>query len=521
MISVDILNSLSAHILVVNDRGHVIFVNTAWQQFVAQYGQTAEKDGKKLHYLQTCSRIPGFVTPVEGHEAMAGIEHVLQGRREDFALEYTSLFPGGHRRFLMNCRPLQPGRTNAVISHTEITDTKQQERQQLEESRQQLMKQDTISKLAGGIAHDFNNILAAIIGYSELAILHLPPSSPSQNHINGVLLAGKRARDLIKGFLSFSREDRHEIRPFALLSLITETLGLLRSILPKNLLIQEDLGQFPGIIVGNTGRIQQMIMYLCSTAAELPSGREGRLVISLGQTEASPELQFSCPGLRLDTSYVRLRISSNGHLDEDGQASSGNRSTVPGADERMAPIQGILREHKGEVMVTSTKEQGTTFTVYLPGLVEKASEQAIPVQESRLHGRGHILIVDDEASLVDITTQNLESLGYSVTSKLHSHEALEAFSAAPGRFDLVISDLTMPGITGDKLAASLLEVRPDIPIIIYTGYSSPEMEQKASQLGIKAVLPKPTSRNELALLIRNILADRNLISEQPPDQTPH
>ncbi len=521
MNSVDILNSLSAHILVIDDRGHVIFVNAAWQRFVVQHGRTAEKDGKESHYLETCSRVPGFVTPVEGHAAKAGIEQVLQGRRKDFELEYSCLFPAGQRWFLMNCRPLHPGCTNVVISHTEITDMKQLERRLLEESRQQLMKQDTIGKLAGGIAHDFNNILAAIIGYSELAILQLPPSSLAQNHINGVLKAGKRARDLIKKFLSFSREDEQENRPFALLSLVTETLGLLRSILPKNMHIQEDLGQYPGIIEGKASRIQQMIIKLCSMAAELATGREGRLVISLTQIKASPQLQLSCPGLRLESAYVQLIISGNGYRDSDAHSCSGNRPSPPRGEEDLTTIQGILREHKGELMVSSARDQGTTFTVYLPELVERASEQAAPLQDSHLQGREHILIVDDEASLVDLTTQKLESLGYSVTSKLHSHEALEAFSAAPGRFDLVISDLTMPGITGDKLAASLLEVRPDIPIIIYTGYSSPEMEQKASQLGIRAVLCKPSSRNELALLIRNILADGNPVSYPFSDQKPH
>ncbi|MDY6837395.1 MAG: PAS domain S-box protein [Thermodesulfobacteriota bacterium] len=378
----------------------------------------------------------------------------------------------------------------------------------LEDQLRQAQKMEAIGTLAGGIAHDFNNVLAAIIGYTEMSLDDAPEGSMLQASLREVLKAGGRARDLVQQILTFSRQSEQELRPLQLRPVLKEALKLLRASLPTTIEIRQDI-QSESAVMGDPTQMHQVLMNLCTNAGHAMQRGGGVLTVSLSDVELdanfAAEHHDVSPG-----PYLRLSVSDTGH---GMNASTMERIFEPyfttkekeaGTGLGLAVVHGIVQSQGGTITVESEPGQGTTFQVYLP-VIPRADDQGIESPADLPTGREHILFIEDEEALSKLGKQLLERLGYSVVASTSGSEALEAFSAGPDRFDLVITDMTMPGMTGEKLALEMMKIRPDIPVILCTGFSPAMTEKKAKALGIRAFLMKPLHKEDIARTVRQVL----------------
>jgi PAS domain S-box-containing protein len=390
------------------------------------------------------------------------------------------------------------------------------ERKQLEEQLRQTQKLEAIGTLAGGIAHDFNNILGAILGFTELALCDVPPDSTPWRNLQEVLTAGNRARDLVRQILTFSRQSRQERKPVQLQVLIKETLKLLRASLPATIDIRQHLAAETSTVLADPTQMQQVLMNLCTNAEHAMRETGGILEIRLEEIEVDATLATRHAALRPGP-YLQLSVRDTGHgilpqiLERIFDPFFTTKSPSEGTGLGLAVVHGIVASHGGAITVTSTPGQGTTFQIYLPRLDMTAESEMAP-EEAVPRGQECILLVEDEAALARLGQQMLERLGYQVVTRTSSIEALEAFRATPQRFDLVVTDQTMPNLTGDALARELRRIRPDIPIILCTGFSHLMTAEKARALGIDAFLMKPLVARDLSLAIRQVL-------ERTPEKT--
>jgi PAS domain S-box-containing protein len=381
----------------------------------------------------------------------------------------------------------------------------------------QAQKMEAIGTLAGGIAHDFNNILMPIIGYSELSLNEVPKGSRLHHNIEQILLSGNRARELVKQILTFSRKTEQELRPVQVSLLVKETLKLLRSSLPSTIQIRQDIdeGAIDATTMADPTQIHQVLMNLCTNAAHAMREKAGVLSITLKIVDidsvAISEVQDLAPG-----SYLRLSVADTGHgMDEAlRQRIFDPYFTTKGPSEGtglgLALIYGIVKNLSGGIAVFSEPGKGATFDVYFP---RTKTLQAPTVEAPELlpTGKGLVLVVDDEQLIVDMLKEMLGSLGYDVAARYSSYDALEAFRARPDSFDLVITDLTMPHMTGIDLAREILKIRSDTPIILCTGFSEAVNENRTKLLGIKGFLMKPLALRDLAETVNKILFQDKLI----------
>jgi len=398
----------------------------------------------------------------------------------------------------------------------DITERKraEEERRMLEAQLIQSRKMESLGTLAGGIAHDFNNILSAIIGFAELARHNAGNPERVREVLGEVLKTSERAKGLINQILTFSRKSETRYVPVDLGAVAGESLKMLQSILPSTIEIHQDLSD-SCIVLADSTQMQQVIMNLCSNAADAMEKTGGVIEVSLNKVlvdegDLMPDQNLS-PGR-----YVKLTVKDKGHgispeimaciYDPYFTTKRAGRGTGLG----LAVVHGVVKSHGGSIVCTSSPGQGTTFDIYLPETVsggnrmeqEKAVHQAI----HQPTGTERVLFVDDEAALASLAENMLGMLGYKVTAKTSSMDALALFREDPEGFDLVITDLTMPGMTGDRLAAELMRIRHDIPIIICTGYSDYFTANDARDLGIREYLQKPLSLMTLAGTVRKVLA---------------
>lgn len=384
------------------------------------------------------------------------------------------------------------------------------ERTRLETQLRQAQKMQAMGTLAGGIAHDFNNILAAIMGYTELALYDVPHGSRMQRHLTEVLSAGKRARDLVQQILAFSRQRPPERQPFALHLLINDVLRMLRASLPSTITIQPVLSPTAGTVMVDPTQIQQVLMNLCTNAEHAMRTTGGVLEVRLEAADVTKSFATAHPPL-LPGPHVRIQVKDTGHgmppdvLEHIFEPFYSTKNVGEGTGLGLAVVDGIIANHGGAILVDSTPGQGTTFTIYLPRLDGVNALPEIPPEPPLPGGDARLLFVDDEAPLAHMTAELLTRLGYTTTVHTNSLEALEAFRATPEAFDLVITDQTMPGLTGERLAHELRRIRPDIPIILCTGFSHTMTPEKAQSQGLNAFLSKPLVLRELAHAIRSVL----------------
>lgn len=401
-----------------------------------------------------------------------------------------------------------------IFSLMDITQRKlaETENENLHKELAQSQKMEAMGSLAGGIAHDFNNILGAIIGFTELAKIDKVDSEKKEKYLNRVLTAANRAKDLVHQILTFSRQTEQEIKPLKVGPIIKEVLQLLRASLPSTIEIQSDINS-ESLIMGDRTQIHQVILNLCTNAGHAMQENGGTLYVSLMNQRLGSDFTAHTPDLSIGD-YVKIDVKDTGHgippelIDRLFEPFFTTKDKSEGTGMGLAVVHGIVKRMKGEVVVESSLGKGSSFSVYLP-VVQDIEETDEPEKDVLAKGCGHILFVDDEPALVDIGGLLLKELGYNVTTRTSGIEALEAFKSNPDKFDLVLTDMTMPRMTGERLASEILSIRKEIPIIISTGFSSSMTEKKALKLGAKGFLMKPFVLSELAKVIHNVLDKGN------------
>ncbi|MGD8971217.1 MAG: CHASE2 domain-containing protein, partial [Desulfobacterales bacterium] len=379
-------------------------------------------------------------------------------------------------------------------------------------------KMEAIGTLAGGIAHDFNNILAAVMGHTELSLRDIPESSPLKRRLVNVLNACLRAKELVHQILTFSRQ--HKIpgppQPIQVGLIIRETLKLLRSTLPTTIQIHTHIDSSRTVLIAPT-QMHQIMMNLCTNAKHAMEENGGILTVALRDAALPPASDSGHRDLDLPSgSYVKLTIKDTGH----GMAPDiVNRIFDPyfttkekgdGTGLGLATVHGIVKNHGGSILVESAPGSGSAFHVYLP----HANAVQLPNRETPAHllpkGCERILLIDDEDELVIVGRDMLQHLGYQVVTATSGQEALAIFRKKPEQFDMVLTDMTMPDMTGDTLSRELLKIRPDIPVILCTGYSEKIDAVEARQIGIRAFVLKPLTLGQLAQTVREVLDGNRL-----------
>jgi PAS domain S-box-containing protein len=385
------------------------------------------------------------------------------------------------------------------------------ERHKMQAHLQQSQKMEAIGTLAGGIAHDFNNILGAIIGYTQLALYDLPTDSPLRYNFDQVLKASDRARELVKQILSFSRQTPQEQGPIHILPVLKEGLKLLRASLPKSIDIKKNLSIKEDVIIGDPTQIHQVIMNLCTNASQAIGGRPGLIEINLEEVNLGAGDQILFPGLK-EGPYLRLSVRDTGSgieaniLPRIFDPFFTTKAPGLGTGMGLSVVHGIVKSHGGEITVYSEPGVGTTFRIYLPQIKRPPiSEQKDPGPLPT--GNERILFVDDEPAMVESWVSMLTRLGYQVSSRTDSIEALALFRTDPQAFDMVITDQTMPRMSGAELAKQMITLRGDLPVILCSGYSETLSPEAARDLGIRKFLMKPVLLGELAVSIRRVLDD--------------
>ena len=420
---------------------------------------------------------------------------------------------GTYTDTLFSARPLTiAGEPCLVALSKDVTELRrsEEEKARLVSQLRQAQKMEAIGTLAGGIAHDFNNILAAILGYTELAQMDLPEGNPAQASLAQVIKAANRAKTLVRQILAFSRKaqlvkSEREIAP-----IVSESLDFLRASLPTTIAIEHDFEPDLGCVLADATQIQQLVMNLCTNAAHAMSEHGGLLSVSLAKKQVDVSMDAQVGQLTPGT-YVVLTVKDTGLgigpdlMDRLFEPFFTTKEQGDGTGMGLAVVHGIVMGHKGALFVQSEPGRGTQFDVYLPQTQGRSNDLDLPEPGSLPTGTEHILLVDDEENLTNIGMKLLENLGYQVTVCNSSLEALRLIEAHPKQFDLVITDQTMPKITGSELAAKALELRPDLPIILFTGYSQHISPEQAASLGIRKFFYKPLQLAELATAVREVL----------------
>jgi PAS domain S-box-containing protein len=382
------------------------------------------------------------------------------------------------------------------------------EREQLESQLRQAQKMEALGTLSGGIAHDFNNMLAVIIGFTELLVGHAPKGSRDERHLERIMEAGIRGRELVKQLLTFSRQTEQEKKPLLLSSIVKETVRFLRASIPSTVNIRVNTKQESGAVLGDPTQIQQVLMNLCTNAAHAMQEKGGPLDIEVSDFSVSPS-DGSPHGIEPGL-YVKLAVRDKGVgmppdiIDRIFDPFFTTKEFGEGTGLGLSVVHGIVKHSGGYITVESEPDKGSAFTVYFPRVAEKlanggVSSGALPT------GCERILFIDDEESLVEMGKEILAELGYDVTSRMSSREALSLLQKDPSRFDLVITDQTMPDITGIELVKEILALRADMPIIMCTGFSHLVDADRAKSAGIRAFAMKPLTKREIARTIRKVL----------------
>ena len=382
----------------------------------------------------------------------------------------------------------------------------------LQSQLRQSQKMEAIGALAGGIAHDFNNILSAVLGYTDLAHLEAPEGSAIQQKLAAIREAGNRARDLVRQILQFSRQTSTEKKALNIATIVREALKLIRASLPSCIELRHNIPSRSPQIIADPTQIHQIVMNLCTNAYHAIGDNDGLLSIDLTEVDVVEEKEAHVGSLHV-VKYLRLSVNDSGHgmkpetLEHIFDSFFTTKKNETGTGMGLSLIKGIVQESNGALTVSSAPEVGTTFDVYFPcaggepGTLEEQS--VIPELPT---GKGRILLIDDDHTLVELGREMLSSLGYEVTATSKCVEAGTLFADNPDAFDLVITDQMMPRIKGSELAREFLAIRPDIPIILYTGLSTSLSDKEAGEIGIRAVLRKPLSIYHLANEINKILA---------------
>jgi signal transduction histidine kinase/ActR/RegA family two-component response regulator len=442
------------------------------------------------------------------------LTRVAGGATAGFKAEFRIIRPNQAVRFLrIQTFPLRNS-FGEVIRMAGVAEDMTEERRvqetlvKTERQFRQASRMEAIGTLAGGIAHDFNNILTAILGYTELGLASVAKGSRTQRNLQEVMTAGHRAKHLVLQILAFSRQSGQGKKPTSIHTVIQEALELLRATIPTTIEIRHSLMTKASVLADST-QLHQVVINICTNAEYAMRETGDLLEIILEDWDVTEENVRSVSGLQIGP-HVRLTIQDNGAgmssdvLERMFDPFFTTKPIGEGSGMGLAVVHGIVANHGGALMVESTVGKGTKVEVYLPtiqtpGWDGSGDQDLIPV------GKETILFVDDEETIVRLGKELLSPLGYTVEVYTSSQEALNAFRHSPQRFDLVITDQTMPGLTGEALSRELLRIRPELPIILCTGFSHIITAEKAKTLGIQAYLMKPLAIRDLAPIVRHVL----------------
>lgn len=397
-----------------------------------------------------------------------------------------------------------------VCTAHDITERKrmEKEKKKLEARLRQAQKMEAIGTLAGGIAHDFNNILFPILGYSEMLMNDAPDNSDLKRDLSIIFNGTKRARDLVKQILAFSRQREYDLKPIKVHLVVKEALKLIRSSIPATIDIMQNIIDCE-LVMADYTQIHQVAINLLTNAYHAMEKKGGKLKVTLKEVDLRvDDLKGMPPG-----TYVRLTVSDTGigmdqsTIDRIFDPYFTTKKEGKGTGLGLAVVHGIIKSHGGHISVYSEPGKGSEFHVYLPVIKAQQETKQIEIQPIKKSNE-RILVVDDEKMVVEIQQKMLKRLGYDVTSCTSSVEALKAFQANPDNFDLIITDMTMPNMTGDQLAQKIMEIRTDIPIILCSGFSEKMSNEKAKSLGIKKFLMKPVLIKDLSITIRRELDNK-------------
>jgi PAS domain S-box-containing protein len=495
--------------IIIHRKGKPLFVN---QAYATMFGYDSPDDILRMDDI-----IRYVVAPHEQARILQYMHARIRGEEAPTHFSYQGIRKDGFLVWLDNMVGVINWQGEPAIQSTifDITDRKnaEEERQRLEDQLRQAQKMEAIGTLAGGIAHDFNNVLAAIIGYTELATYDIPQASVPWCNLQEVLTASVRAKDLVQQIMTFSRQSNTERKPVRLAVLVKETLKLLRASLPTTIDIRYDIPDETGMVFVDPTQIHQIIMNLCTNAEQAMRETGGILEVGLEAVEVSDTFAASHTAMQPGP-HIYLTVRDTGHgmepevLERIFEPFFTTKEVGVGTGMGLSVVHGIVMNHGGAITVESTVGEGTTFEIYLPR-IDEPPEKHTSSEEPLPHGQGCMLFVDDEEPLARLGQAMLERLGYEVVVRTNSIEALEAFRADPHRFDLVITDQTMPNMAGEMLTKELRRIRPGIPIILCTGFSHVMDAEKAAALGIDAFCIKPLVARDLAVTIQQVLTKRS------------
>jgi len=391
----------------------------------------------------------------------------------------------------------------------------EEEKSILEAQLHQAQKLESIGTLAGGVAHEFNNMLAIILGNNQLLMEELSHESLVRESTEEIRIEGIRARDVVKQLLTFSRQDDVVTKVLDFKSVVEESIKLIRSTTPVNVKIEQHVSVGPCLVLGNDTQINQLLINLCNNGVDALPEQGGVITITL-LNETISQQHVTHPAKMEAGEYVKLMVSDNGVgmkseiLDRIFEPYYTTKNIGEGTGIGLAIVHGIVERHGGTIMADSKPGHGTTYTIFLPvydgPLVKVTGRQnELPV------GEESILYVDDEESIVRIGKRLLEKLGYTVEASTNPEEALKLVRNDPNRFDLLITDMAMPSMTGDQLIVETLKIRADLPTIICTGYSATVSKKDAANIGARSYIMKPIKKSELATTVRTVLDEAKVI----------
>ena len=455
--------------------------------------------GYSMEELYTMGNVSSLIG-----DAQINVEELRQaGSIQD--LERMIIDKKNNERFyLINIKSVSIKQSSQLWTCREMT-----YRKRLEERLRQAYKMEAIGTLAGGISHDFNNILSAIVGYTEIAIDSVKSESPLASYLSRVLEACTRAKDLVNQILMFSRETEQELRPVKILIPIKEALRLIRASVPTTIELRQAI-QSEAAVLADPTQIHQLVMNLCTNAAHAMREKGGTLTLDLKNEIITSDQLTQYPDLS-EGPYVRMSISDTGHgipsnlLDRVFDPFFTTKEKGEGTGMGLSVVHGIIQNHGGAIYVASQVNQGTTFVIFLPSLGEKPAEIEVKQKTLLQKGTETILFIDDEEMIVDIGKTLLEGLGYQVVTQTIASKALSLFEQEPDKIDLIVTDMTMPKMTGLDLAKRVHQIRPGMPIILCTGFGVDLAEQKIARYGIKNIVFKPILARDMSEKIRAVL----------------
>ena len=490
-------------VIITDSRGVVQYVNPAFEK-VSLYSRE-EITGRRFDVLRGAGEEDAFW---EDMWHMLGAGNVWTGRlvnrKKDGSFYEVE-------RTVSPIRDKADAITNYVAVERDMT-----EQAGLDVELRQAQKMQAIGTLAGGIAHDFNNILAAMIGFTELALDDLEEDSRAKKHLEHVRTAGYRGRELVKQILTFSRQGEQEKKPVQVVPIVREVLKLMRALLPSTVEIRPRVETEEGIILADPVQIHQLLINLCTNAGQALKAGKGVLEVRVSDFILSDPADAPYPDMEPGP-YLKLSVSDTGagidDLIKDRIFEPFFTTRESGAAGMgLSVVYGIVKSHQGAITVNSAPGRGSTFAVYFRKLkdaqasaTEEHGKSAAAAEPAK--GKRRILFVDDEEALVEVGKQMLERLGYEVVAEKDSVRALKQFQRDPGKFDLVITDQTMPNMTGIELAKRMMSIKKDIPIILCTGFSEVISSESAKAMGIREFVMKPIIKNEMAETIRRVIAD--------------